>query len=657
MLQRIARMLMALVLSLAAALPAHANLCPADVDGDGEVSGADLSLMLLSFGPCGSPCPEDLDGDGFVTSADLAMTFMQWGACPRDLIQGVIRDRLTNAPIAGAKVFFYGSAYGSVTTDALGHYLIQNDDLVQFGGPVSGTLFIGKPGFFEAPLISISDLAQQPSLPVQADATLLPAGPLVQGRVTDAGTGLGIAGASIVFNRNPMATWNGGATTVAVATDANGDYAVDPSFFNESGLTSGFSIGMQVAAPSFIGVNWGTSFNSPITRNFALQAAGSTVIKGTIVDRTTLAPIAGATVFFYGSGYGTTTTDALGQYAFTAGALSPGGGPISGNLFIGKQGYFEAPAVPVADLSTQPTLPVSLDASLLAGSPVVVGRVTDAALGTGIAGAQLMVNRSPMSSWNGGATTISVATDANGDYAIDASFFNESGLASGFFASLQVNAPGHLGTSVSSSFTATPWVRNFALPSSSGSLMSGTVIDRATLAPIAGATVFFYGSGFGTVTTDAAGAYAFTLSDLVLFGGPISGTLYIGKAGYFEALPVTTGDLANQPTLPLIADASLPPGGAIVTGTVLSASTGNPIAGATIQFSRNPASTFLGGATTISVVTDANGHYTIDSSTFNEAGRTGGFFINLQVNAPGFLGAGWSGAFSAWPIVRDFNLQ
>jgi hypothetical protein len=656
MLQRLARMLIALLLSLSVTLPARANLCLADVDGDGEVSGADISIMLLSFGPCGSPCPEDVDGDGFVTSADLAMTFVQWGACPRELIQGVIRDRVTNAPIAGATVFFYGSAYGSVTTDALGAYFIQNDDLVQFGGPISGTLFVGKPGFFEAPTTYLSDLAQQPSLPVEADATLLAAGPLVQGRVTDAGTGLGIAGASIVFNRDPMASWNGGATTVSVTTDANGDYAVDPSFFKESGLTSGFSIGMQVAAPGYIGLNWVSSFSSPITRNFALNAAGATVIKGTIVDRTSLAPVAGATVFFYGSGYGTTTTDALGQYAFTAGALSPSGGPIYGNLFIGKQGYFEAPIVPVADLSTQPALPVLLDASLLAALPVVVGRVTDAALGTGIAGAQLMVNRSPMSCWNGGATTISVVTDAIGNYAVDASFFNESGLVNGFFTSLQVNAPGYLGASASSNFTTTPWARNFALPPSSGPLMSGTVIDRATLAPIAGAKVFFYGSGFGTVTTDTAGAYAFTLSDLVLFGGPISGTLYIGKAGYFEALPVPTGNLADQPTLPFIADASLPPGGPIVTGTVLSASTSNPIPGATIQFSRNPASTFLGGATTISVVTDAFGHYTIDSSTFNEAGLTGGFFINLQVNAPGFLGAGWSGALGAWPIVLDFSL-
>ena len=655
--QRCLRMLLALLLSVVATLPARANLCPADVDGDGEVSGADIALLLLSFGACGSPCPGDLDGDGFVTSADLAMTFMQWGACPRDLVQGVIRDRVTNAPIAGVTVFFYGSAYGSVTTDALGQYLIRNDDLVQFGGPVSGTLFIGKPGFFEAPTTFLSDLAQQPALPVQADATLLAAAPPVQGRVTDASTGAGVLGAVVTFSRSPMASWNGGATTLSVVTDANGDYAIDASFFNESGLTIGFAISMQVAAPGYIGASWGTSFSSPITRDFALNAAGATVIKGTIVDRTTLAPITGATVLFYGSGYGTTTTDALGQYAFTAGDLSPSGGAIYGNLFIGKQGYFEAPIVPVADLSTQPALPVVLDASLLAGSPVVVGRVTDAALGSGIAGVPVMVGRSPMSSWNGGSTTIVVTTDTNGDYVVDASFFNESGLVDGFFTSLNVNAPGYLGTSASSSFTTTPWVRNFALLSSAGPLMGGKVIDRVTLAPISGATVFFYGSGFGSVTTDATGSYTFSLADLTLFGGPISGALHIGKAGYFEALPVQTGDLALQPTLPFVADVSLPPGGPAVTGTVLSASTGNPIAGASVQFSRSPASTFLGGSTTLSVTTDANGQYSIDSSTFNEAGLTGGFFISIQVNAPGFLGAGWSGSFGTWPIVRDFNLQ
>ena len=657
MTDRFLRLLTALLLAAWLALPAQATLCPADVDGDGEVSGADISMILLSFGPCGSPCPEDLDQDGFITSADLAMVFMQWGDCPRDLVTGVIRDRLTNAPLAGVTVFFYGSAYGSVTTDALGQYLIRNTDLVQFGGPVSGTLYIGKPGYLEAPLIAVTDLAQQPTLPVLADATLLPSGPLVQGRVTDATTGAGLAGAQVTYNRSPMSTWNGGATTMVAMTDANGDYAIDASAFNESGLASGFTVNLQVNATGHVGTTQSASFTAPITRNFALAPAAAPVIVGTVTDRLTLAPVAGATVFFYGTGWGSTTTDAAGQYAFSVPDLHASNGAITGSLYIGKQGYYEAPIVNVPDLSTQPSLPIACNASLLPGSPVVLGRVTDVASGAGLAGAQISFNRSPMSTWNGGATTMVVVADAHGDYAIDASCFNESGLTSGFTVNLRVNATGYLGAADAATFTATPWVRNFAMRSSAGPLMTGTVIDRATLDPIQGATVFFYGSGFGSVTTDASGSYTFTLADLNLFGGSIWGTLYIGKDSYFEALPISVTDLAQQPSLPVVADAMLTPGGSIVTGTVTSASTGNPIQGATILFSRNPPSTFLGGATTLSVTTDALGQYKIDASAFNESGLTGGFNIQLQANAPGFLGASSSASFSAWPIVRNFNLQ
>jgi len=54
--------------------------CPSDIDGDGEVTGADLGLILLDFGPC--TCPTDLDGDGEVGTGDLAMCLLDFGVCP-----------------------------------------------------------------------------------------------------------------------------------------------------------------------------------------------------------------------------------------------------------------------------------------------------------------------------------------------------------------------------------------------------------------------------------------------------------------------------------------------------------------------------------------------------------------------------------------------
>ena len=57
------------------------DLCPADLDGDGSVSAADLAMLLGSWGPCPG-CPADFDGDGSVSAADLAQLLGAWGDCP-----------------------------------------------------------------------------------------------------------------------------------------------------------------------------------------------------------------------------------------------------------------------------------------------------------------------------------------------------------------------------------------------------------------------------------------------------------------------------------------------------------------------------------------------------------------------------------------------
>jgi len=56
--------------------------CPADLNHDGKVNGADLGLMLGSWGLC-SGCPADLNGDGRVNGADLGLLLGAWGNCPQ----------------------------------------------------------------------------------------------------------------------------------------------------------------------------------------------------------------------------------------------------------------------------------------------------------------------------------------------------------------------------------------------------------------------------------------------------------------------------------------------------------------------------------------------------------------------------------------------
>lgn len=58
--------------------PPTANECPADVDGDGEVGGADLGILLGSFG---GPGAGDLDGNGMVDGGDIGLLLGAWGPC------------------------------------------------------------------------------------------------------------------------------------------------------------------------------------------------------------------------------------------------------------------------------------------------------------------------------------------------------------------------------------------------------------------------------------------------------------------------------------------------------------------------------------------------------------------------------------------------
>ena len=53
--------------------------CPGDIDGNGMVDGADLTILLGNWGGSGDG---DLDGSGTVDGADLTILLGGWGACP-----------------------------------------------------------------------------------------------------------------------------------------------------------------------------------------------------------------------------------------------------------------------------------------------------------------------------------------------------------------------------------------------------------------------------------------------------------------------------------------------------------------------------------------------------------------------------------------------
>ncbi|RLS62519.1 MAG: hypothetical protein DWH96_08635 [Planctomycetota bacterium] len=63
-----------MALTLRATVNASAN--PADLNGDGEVNGADLAILLNAWGTTG---PGDIDQSGIVDAADIALLLGAWG--------------------------------------------------------------------------------------------------------------------------------------------------------------------------------------------------------------------------------------------------------------------------------------------------------------------------------------------------------------------------------------------------------------------------------------------------------------------------------------------------------------------------------------------------------------------------------------------------
>ena len=61
-------------------LPGEDVPCPADLNGDGMVGGADLGLLLAAWGTADPAA--DLNGSGSVDGGDLGLLLSAWGACP-----------------------------------------------------------------------------------------------------------------------------------------------------------------------------------------------------------------------------------------------------------------------------------------------------------------------------------------------------------------------------------------------------------------------------------------------------------------------------------------------------------------------------------------------------------------------------------------------
>ncbi|HET6225080.1 MAG TPA: hypothetical protein VFF27_02300 [Bacteroidia bacterium] len=54
------------------------SFCPTDINKDGIVNNADLSLLLLKFGQSCNCCREDINRDGVVNTQDLSLLLLDF---------------------------------------------------------------------------------------------------------------------------------------------------------------------------------------------------------------------------------------------------------------------------------------------------------------------------------------------------------------------------------------------------------------------------------------------------------------------------------------------------------------------------------------------------------------------------------------------------
>ena len=68
--------------ALPVAVPASAQSCTGDLNGDRTVTGADIGILLGEWGTSGGTTGADIDGNGTVSGSDLGLLLGAWGPCP-----------------------------------------------------------------------------------------------------------------------------------------------------------------------------------------------------------------------------------------------------------------------------------------------------------------------------------------------------------------------------------------------------------------------------------------------------------------------------------------------------------------------------------------------------------------------------------------------
>jgi hypothetical protein len=183
------------------------------------------------------------------------------------LLQGVVTDRNTGLPLPAASVTLAGGKAFTVHTDANGAFSLSSQQW-PYTGPT--TAWIQAPRHFA--FRTTVNLASP--FPLSLNQSLL-RGDTLSGVLTDADTGLPIAGAAVTYSGSGAVS---PGATVSALSDVSGRYVFDSSQFEESVAAAGLSGTLTVSAPPGYSP-WQGSVNAtalPFRQDVALAPTGVT---------------------------------------------------------------------------------------------------------------------------------------------------------------------------------------------------------------------------------------------------------------------------------------------------------------------------------------------------------------------------------------------
>ncbi|HEX8285830.1 MAG TPA: carboxypeptidase regulatory-like domain-containing protein [Pyrinomonadaceae bacterium] len=443
------------------------------------------------------------------------------------------------AALSGVAINVTGAQAATATTDAGGNYTLT---LPAHG---SYTVTPSRQHYTFAPAsTTVNPLSSDRA----ADFTATLNRHKISGRVARS-NGQAMAGVAVALS---------GSQTGTTTTDANGDY----SFAN---LPAG---GNYTVTPSKAGY----AFN-PATRTFNDLGADQTApfvvtpasfnITGRVASGA--AGLSGVTVTLSGARSATTTTDASGNYSLAV--TSEGAYTVTPS----KANYTFAPA---SQTFNDPLSNKTADFAATLNRHKISGRV---ARSNGQAMAGVTVTLS-------GAQAATATTDAGGNY----SFTN---LAAGSDYTVTPSRAGYDFAPKSKSFVALGADQTADFAVTPGTFAIGGRVTSAG-AGVAGVAVTLSGSKTGTATTDANGAYSFSVSS--------EGTYTVTPSKVNYTFTPASQSFTN-PTADRAADFTVAVNRHTISGRVTK-SGGVGLAGATVT---------LSGTQTGTTTTDANGNYSL----------------------------------------------